>query len=44
MLFKIPQADIEGMWTYIYYLHCEAKFRAVGFIKYGNELIKIIHE
>lgn len=30
-------ADIEGLWTYIYYSYSTDKNRAVGFIKFGSD-------
>lgn len=30
-------ADIEGLWTFVYYSYSEEKSRAVAHIKYGNE-------
>jgi hypothetical protein len=35
-------ADIEGLWTYIYYSYSDDKARAVGLIKYGTDDIKAI--
>ncbi|CAD8140693.1 unnamed protein product [Paramecium octaurelia] len=35
-------ADIEGLWTYVYYSYSDDKARAVGLIKYGNDDIKAI--
>jgi len=35
-------ADIEGVWTYIYYSYSDDKSRALGFIKYGNADFKSI--
>jgi len=33
----VNYADIEGVWTYIYYSHSVPIKRVVGFVKYGAE-------
>ena len=33
-------ADIEGVWTYVYYSYSADANKAVAFIKYGNDDIK----
>ena len=37
ILYKIPIAYTEGLWTYIYYSYSVIAKKAVAFIKYGKE-------
>ena len=37
-------ADIEGLWTFIYYSYSTKEKRAVGFINFGDDVYKkIVH-
>jgi len=33
-------ADIEGLWTYVYYSHSRDLSRSVGFMQFGTEEAK----
>jgi len=34
---NVNYADIEGVWTYVYYSHSIAAKRVVAFVKYADE-------
>ncbi|KAM3127221.1 hypothetical protein pb186bvf_020641 [Paramecium bursaria] len=38
----IPYGDIQGVWTYIYYIYSQIENQGVGFLKYGDKDYKSV--